>query len=108
MAPHHEPKAERPIEDFAEELSRLLEAARARAQDWLGQRHQVAKTLEGIRDTAENLLRQLGDGLPASHPASKRRGSRRSSRVMSAEARERIRQAQLKRWAKQRAGDKKK
>jgi hypothetical protein len=99
--------AERPIEDFAEELGRLLESARARAEDWLGQRHQVAKTLEGIRDTAEKLLRQIGDGLPTSRTTSKRRGSPRSPRVMSVEARERIRQAQLKRWARQRATQKK-
>ena len=49
------------IEDFAEELGRLLGTAEAKAKGWLGQREQIAKTLGGIRDTANNLLSQLGE-----------------------------------------------
>jgi hypothetical protein len=48
------------IEDFAEELGRLLGTAEAKARGWLGQREQIAKTLEGIRDTASRLLNDLG------------------------------------------------
>ena len=40
------------IEDFAEDLGRLLGTAQAKAQGWLGQRQNVAKQLEQIRDTA--------------------------------------------------------
>ena len=44
--------SESKTEEVAEDLSKLLGAARAKAQGWLGQRTQIAKTLEGIRDTA--------------------------------------------------------
>ena len=39
------------IEDFAEDLGRLLGTARAKAEGWLGQRQNVAKQLEQIGDT---------------------------------------------------------
>lgn len=48
------------IEDFAEQLGRLLGTAEAEARGWLGQREQIAKTLEGVRDTATKLLSDLG------------------------------------------------
>jgi hypothetical protein len=51
------------IEGFAEDLGRLLGAARAKAEGWLGQRQNVAKQLEQIRDTAAGLLNQL-TGMP--------------------------------------------
>ena len=35
------------IEDFAEELGRLLGSAEAKARGWLGQREQIAKPLKG-------------------------------------------------------------
>jgi hypothetical protein len=113
------------IEDFAEELGRLLGTAEAKAKGWLGQREQIAKTLGGIRDTANSLLSQLGEqasgvaqavrrrrrGRP---PGSKnRRGlgrpkaagkpGRPKRRTMSAEARAKIAAAQRKRWAKVKA-----
>jgi len=126
MAKRGKPVAERGVERFAEELGRLLGVAQAKADDWLGQRKAIAKTLEGIRDTADRLLQQLGHadrsvqrrgraagpgGLSSPldiSAASEGSESSRTRRVMSAEARDRIRQAQHKRWAKHRAAAKKK
>jgi len=80
----------------------------------LGQRQQIAKTLEEIRDTATKLLDDLGHRAQAGvgrgrraaiSTGSAKRPKRR--RTMSAEAREKIRQAQLKRWAKQKASERK-
>ena len=108
------------IEDFAEELGRLLGTARAKAEGWLGQRTQIAKTLQGIRDEANALLSQLGQqaerayrrGRRLGRPAGKRgpgrpEGSGRKRRKMSAAARAKISAAQKKRWAKQKAAEKK-
>jgi hypothetical protein len=106
-------KTDSKIEDFAEELGRLLGTAEAKARGWLGQRRQIAKTLEGIRDTANRLLDDLGHRAKADvrrgRPATSgpRSGRPKKRRTMSAEAREKIRQAQLKRWAKQKASERK-
>ena len=115
-------KKESKFEDFAEELGKLLGNAQAKAEGWLGQRTQIAKSLEGIRDTASKLLTDLGHqaqriarkgqlavgrtvkrgpGRPAGPVARKRR-------KMSAKARAAISAAQKARWAKLRAGEKKK
>jgi hypothetical protein len=104
------------IEAFAEDLGRLLGTARAKADNWLSQRQQIAKHLTDIRDTASNLLTQLGDEaknvrrrkstpeiLDASTPI-----GRKKRRKMSAKARAAISAAQKARWAKQKAGEKKK
>ena len=102
------------IDAFAEDLGRLLGTARARADNWLSQRQQIAKHLTDIRDTASHLLTQLGD------QAKKIRGrkpkpeihyapapvSRKKRRKMSAKARAAISAAQKARWAKLRAGKK--
>jgi hypothetical protein len=101
------------IEDFAEELGRLLGTAEAKARGWLGQREQIAKTLEGIRDTASKLLNDLGHqaarAVRRGRPAQKRgRGRPKGSamigqpkrRTMSAKARAAISAAQKARWAK--------
>jgi hypothetical protein len=104
------------LENFAEELGKLLGTAQAKAEGWLGQRTQIAKTLSGIRDTATKLLTQLGEdtrlvvgrrrGRP---PGSGKRGPGRpkGKRTMSAKARKAISDAQKKRWAKQKAAEKK-
>ena len=104
------------VEEFAEDLGHLLGTAKAKAQGWLGQRQNVAKQLEQIRDTATALLGQLGGTIS-------RRGRRRARRSpgkgamgpratasgasprrqLSAKAREAISRAQKKRWAKLRA-----
>jgi hypothetical protein len=107
--------ADSKIEDFAEELGKLLGTAQAKAEGWLGQRKQIAKTLEGIRDTASKLLGDLGHeaavgfrrgrGRPAGSKNTEPAGRKR--RKMSAKARAAISAAQKKRWAKQKAGEKK-
>src|SRR5262245_3831315 len=104
-------KTDSKIEDFAEELGRLLGTAEAKARGWLGQRQPIAKTLEGSRDTANKLLDDLGHRAQAGvrrgrRAAAGRPGRPKKRRTMSAEAREKIRQAQLKRWAKEKAGRK--
>ena len=100
------------IEDFAEDLGRLLGSARAKAEGWLGQRQNVAKQLQQIRDTAASLLTQLGDATIRRHgrkrgrPRKKAMGPRATAsgafprRKLSAKAREAISRAQKKRWAK--------
>jgi hypothetical protein len=110
------------VEAFAEDLGRLLGAARAKAEGWLGQRKTIAKHLENVRDTAANLLSQLTGGGSRGGERGRRgrparaRGGRtarrgpgrpaatvRKKRKMSAEARARIAAAQKARWAKVRA-----
>jgi hypothetical protein len=113
------------IETFAEDLGRLLGTAQAKAQGWLGQRQQISKTLEGIRDTATGLLSELGDQVQGltRRGRGRRRGrppgvsrmarpapassGRRKRRKMSAAARKAISDAQKARWARQRAAAKK-
>ena len=113
---------EHKIEEFAEDLGRLLGNARSKAEGWIGQRKAITEHLAGIRDTANGLLAQLGIVDAPSAPA-KRRGGRpraqgnaapvdvspapleavsqgRKPRTMSPEARARISAAQKKRWAK--------
>ena len=117
---------EHKIEEFAEDLGRLLGAAKSKAEGWLGQRQKITKHLEEIRDTATNLLQQLGQGAAAvtrrrGRPAGTGRragrvakrgpgrpkGSGRKRRTMSAAARARISAAQKKRWAKLKAAENK-
>jgi hypothetical protein len=116
-------RKESTIDDFAEELGKLLGKAQAKAEGWLGQRTQIAKSLEGIRDTASKLLSDLGHqaqriarkGQLAVGRTVTKRGSRRPAapvarkrRKMSAKARAAISAAQKARWAKLRASQKKK
>jgi len=105
-------KTDSKIEDFADELGRLLGTAEAKARGWLGQRQQIVKTLEEIRDTATQLLDDLGHraqtGMRRGRRAATAGAARpKRRRTMSAEAREKIRQAQLKRWAKQKGLERK-
>jgi hypothetical protein len=118
----HGKSAEEKIEEFAEDLGRLLGSARAKAEGWLGQRREITKHLEEIRDTASGLLSELtrggstaGAGRRPGRPARSRTaahagrgpgrpaGSGVKKRTMSAEARARIAAAQKARWAKIRA-----
>ena len=98
------------IEGFAEDLGRLLGAARAKAEGWLGQRQNAAKQLEQIRDTAAGLLNQL-TGMPERRRRGRAKTSqpvvpmgtlpeKRPRRKLSAKARKAISDAQRKRWAK--------
>jgi hypothetical protein len=105
------------LEEFAEDLGRLLGTARGKAENWLNQRQAIAKNLTDLRDTATKLLADLGPG--AEKALTRRRGrprkdsvvdqiqpqpmSRKRKRKMSPEARKRISEAQKARWAKQKA-----
>ncbi|OFW17295.1 MAG: hypothetical protein A3F69_03805 [Acidobacteria bacterium RIFCSPLOWO2_12_FULL_66_10] len=104
--------ADSKTEGFAEDLGKLLGTAQSKAEGWLGQRKQIAKTLEDIRDTASKLLADLGhevqrirSGRPAGSKNAKPAGRKR--RKMSAKARAAISAAQKKRWAKKKAGERK-
>jgi hypothetical protein len=98
------------IEGFAEDLGQLLGAARAKAEGWLGQRRNVAKQLEQIRDTAAGLLNQLTGMQERRRPGRHRTAQsmlpmrkllgERPRRKLSAKARKAISEAQKKRWAK--------
>ncbi len=105
------------IEDFAEDLGRLLGTAKAKAEGWLGQRQNVAKQLEQIRDTASEMLGQLagtirrrgrkrGEKAPGRQAMGARATASGASprRKLSAKARKAISDAQKKRWAKLKAG----
>jgi hypothetical protein len=109
------------IEEFAEDLGRLLGTARAKAEGWLGQRQAIAKQLIGIRDTATELLSQLGhsDSPSSAGRRGRRRsgaeatmslaefqpqpGQRRKRRRLSAKGRAAISAAQKARWARHKA-----
>lgn len=98
------------ITAFAEDLGKVLGTAKAKAEGWLGQRAQIAKTLESIRDTASKLLADLGHR--AQRVAGRGRPKKSSTpvrkrRKMSAKARAAISAAQKARWAKVRAAGKK-
>src|SRR4051794_25515823 len=105
------------LEEFAEDLGRLLGTARGKAENWLSQRQAIVKNLTDLRDTATKLLSDLGQ--EAEKAFIRRRGrprkdsivgeiqpqpmTRKRKRKMSPEARRRISEAQKARWAKQKA-----
>src|SRR5437016_4308330 len=112
------------LEEFAEDLGRMLGTARGKAENWLNQRQAIVKNLTDLRDTATKLLADLGHQAQETVTTVKRRGrprkdqsvvgqiqpapvSRTKKRIMSPEARQRISEAQKARWAKQKAGRKK-
>ena len=110
--------AETKIESFAEDLGRMLGHARTKAESWMGQRQAIVKSLTDLRDEASKLLKQLGHRVsevpfPRALGGSGKRGPGRpkggpkKKRTMSAKARKAISDAQKKRWAAQRAGEKK-
>jgi len=110
-------QAENKLDDFAQDLGRMLGQAQNKAESWLGQRKAIADHLIGLRDTATQLLAQLGvsdaprrgrrSGKPAAASAgSQRTGSakgRKKKRTMSPEARAKIGAAQRARWARQKS-----
>jgi hypothetical protein len=121
---------EHKIEEFADDLGKMLGHARAKAEGWLGQRQAIVKNLTQLRDEATKLLGQLGhDAVIAGRRGRKavnkavagiRRGPGRPAgsknaiiivggkkrRTMSKAARAKISAAQKKRWAKVKAGKK--
>ena len=111
------------LEEFAEDLGRVLGTARSKADSWLGQRQAIVKQLTQLRDEASKLLSQLGHeaervirrGRPAGSANIAKRGpgrpkgsGRGGRRKMSAAARAKISAAQKLRWAKQKAAASKK
>jgi hypothetical protein len=103
------PAGDDALVDFAADLGRFLGTVQNRAAGWLDQRKKIADQLTQIRDTANDYLRQLTGsesggavrrGRPAGQASAAGRG--RKKRTMSAEARERIAEAQRRRWAKHR------
>ena len=108
--------ADHKLEDFAEELGKLLGTAQAKAEGWLSQRKQISQTLVGIRDTATRVLSDLGQGAQAVARRGRPVGSKsqraphgkKKRRTMSAKARAAISAAQKARWAKLKAAEKKK
>ena len=128
MAKRESSDAEQKIQDFAEDLGKMLGRARAKAEGWMSQRQAIVKHLMELRDTASNLLSDLGQeagrvvrrGRRRGRPAANQDGAvkrgpgrpagsgRKKKRTMSAEARAAISRAQKARWAAQKAGQKKK
>jgi len=113
-------RAEGKLEEFAEDLGKVLGQAQNKAESWLGQRKAIAANLIGLRDTATRLLAQLGvsDGpsptrgqarktsaapTPKRGPGRPKGTGKKKRRTMSAEARAKIAAAQRARWAKQKA-----
>src|SRR5687767_8454244 len=102
------------LDEFAEDLGKLLGTAQSKAEGWLNQRQSIAKQLTGIRDTAQDLLQQLTGG-GARMAAAVRRGRKkakpgipvvqpgmrasRKKRVMSAATKAKMRAAAKARWA---------
>jgi hypothetical protein len=103
------------IEEFAEDLGKMLGHARSKAEGWLDQREAIVKNLTQLRDEASKLLSRLGHEGPAA--IIRRRGrpagggaakkiiivGGKTRRTMSAKARAAISAAQKARWAKQKA-----
>jgi hypothetical protein len=129
MAKRASSDTEQKIEDFAEDLGKMLGSARAKAEGWLGQRQAIVNNLTELRDTASQLLSELGQkaqravrrgrkvGRAATaEVAAIKRGPRRPAgsgrkkkkRTMSAAARAAISRAQKARWARQKATEKRK
>lgn len=123
---------EHKIEEFAEDLGKMLGHARSKAEGWLNQRQAIVKNLTQLRDEANKLLGQLGHEaqsivrrgrpplargirIPRGGPGDSvgrvvnkiRETVVRKRRKMSAAARKRISEAQKARWAKQKAAQKK-
>ena len=104
------PAGDDALVDFAADLGRFLGTVQNRATGWLEQRKTIAEQLTQIRDTANDYLRQL-TGTDSGAPKARRgrpagqasvAGRGRKKRTMSPEARERIAEAQRRRWAKHR------
>jgi hypothetical protein len=107
------PAAAVKIEEFAEDLGKLLGQARGKAENWLDQRNTIVKNLTELRDTATKLLADLGHqaekqvakvtGKRLGRPPGARKAPptpiETAKRVLSPEARQRISDAQKARWA---------
>jgi hypothetical protein len=128
MAKRVRDDTQKKVEGFAEDLGAMLGTARTKAEGWLGQRQSIVKNLTELRDTASQLLSELGQkaervvrrGRKAGRAAAVQIGAikrgpgrppgsvRKKKRTMSPAARAAISRAQKARWAKLKAGEKKK
>jgi hypothetical protein len=112
------------VEQFAEDLGKVLSVAERKVDEWLHQRGAVRTRLTELRDKATQLLERLGD-VPSLTPSLTRRrrgrpagsknkvagparrgpgrpaGPPKKKRTLSAAARKAISDAQKRRWAKQ-------
>jgi hypothetical protein len=105
--------------DFAADLGAFLGTVQSRASSWMDQRKAIAEQLTQIRDTANQYLEQLAGTAQSAVAAVARRRSGRAGaeaqgaqraagarkglrRRLSEEARQRIAEAQRKRWARHR------
>ena len=66
--------------EFAEDLGRLFGTVQRKANDWLNQRHDAVKTLTRLRDSANQLLEQLGEQVAAQRGRGGRRATAADSR----------------------------
>jgi hypothetical protein len=114
------------LNSVAEGLGKFLGEAEAQWNTWRGQREQIVKNLEEIRDRATRMLQEAGVPLAAATTAVRRGrpagtgtgrrgrppgsgGARKSvkgagKRTMSAETRQKMAAAAKARWEKRRAG----
>ena len=102
--------------DFAEDLGRILGSAEHKARGWLDQRKSIAQQLTRVRDSADQLLRQLsgsaGD-IAAAVSRATRRGRppggaaktarKRSGRTFTAAQRKEQAERMRKYWAERKA-----
>src|SRR3954470_1099885 len=99
-------------------LTDAIASIHKRVEMFNAERLALASELEQVIQEAQALLAALGQtatggkrGRPSRSGGRRgpgRRPGRPQRRTLSAESREKIRQAQLKRWAKQKAGEKRK
>ena len=78
------PQTEKRIETFAEDLGRLLGQAQNKAEGWISQRNEIVTRLESIRETANDLLNQLGH-MSASAAGSAKRAYRQTANTQPEE-----------------------
>jgi len=113
MAPSETPPSHK-LEEFAEDVGRLLGTTKAKADQWMSQRQNIVATLTKLRDEATRLLADMGheaqsmvtrkgDGSnPVEGVFLPQPGQRR--RRLSKAARAAISAAQKARWARTKAG----
>ena len=105
------------VEEFVSDLTAMMGNARTKAEGWIGQRKDIVKHLTELRDTATQLLKDLGHEARVAAVAGtavvmgRRRGRppasiKRKRPALSAEARAKISAAQKRRWAKVKAAEK--
>jgi hypothetical protein len=97
------------LENFAEDLGKLLGTAETKARGWLDQRKNIAKQLTAVRDKADELLRELTGGAAKMAAAvnqartSAKKGRKRGRKnPMTAAERKAVSERMRKYWADRR------